>query len=60
MAFANPRGFDLSDDPDLDGLDQGNGMTGYEDEDEDLYFDDGIILDNPVYKSSPNGADANG
>lgn len=58
--LANPRGLDLSDDSDLDELDQGNGMAGYEDEDDDLYFDDGIILDDPVYQSPPDEANPNG
>lgn len=49
--IANPRGYDLSDDSDLDFLEE-DGMAGYEDEEDDMYFDDGIIMDNQ-YQTAP-------
>ncbi|CAZ86170.1 unnamed protein product [Tuber melanosporum] len=50
----NPRGLDLSGDSDFDELEQGNGMAGYEDDDDDLYFDDGFILGDPPIQGSVN------
>ncbi|CUS12382.1 unnamed protein product [Tuber aestivum] len=55
--LGNPRGLDLSDDSDFDELEQGDGMVGYEDDDDDLYFDDGIILDDPLFQGSVNNPD---
>lgn len=48
--IGNPRGYDLDEDSDLDFLEEkdgnfGNGIEGYEDEEDDMYFDDGIIMD---------------
>jgi hypothetical protein len=38
----------------LDFINEDNsGVAGYEDEDDDLYYDDGIINDHPVYQSPP-------
>lgn len=57
--IGNPRGYDLSDDSDLDFLEE-DGMAGYEDEEDDMYFDDGIIMDNayqsPQYLTAPETA----
>lgn len=54
--IGNPRGYDLSDDSDLDFLEE-DGMAGYEDEEDDMYFDDGMIMDNsfqtPRYLTAP-------
>ncbi|RPB04011.1 hypothetical protein L873DRAFT_1667844 [Choiromyces venosus 120613-1] len=52
--LGNPRGLDLSDDSDFDELEQGNEMAGYEDDDDDLYFDDGIILEDPTFQGPVN------
>jgi len=52
--LGNPRGLDLNSDSDFDELEQGDGIAGYEDDDDDLYFDDGNILDNPTVQSSVN------
>jgi hypothetical protein len=40
--LANPRGYDLSDDSDLDFLEDEQELAGYEDDD-DMYFTDGLI-----------------
>jgi len=42
--LANPRGLDFSDD-DLDFIDDEQELAGYEDDDDDLYYDDGIITE---------------
>ncbi|PUU76877.1 hypothetical protein B9Z19DRAFT_1087430, partial [Tuber borchii] len=39
---------------DGDGTTTGDGIAGYGDDDDDLYFDDGIILNNPTAQSSAN------
>ncbi|KAF8533073.1 hypothetical protein BDD12DRAFT_900517 [Trichophaea hybrida] len=40
--LANPRGLDFSDN-DLDFIDDEQELAGYEDDDDDMYFDDGVI-----------------
>jgi len=52
--LGNPRGLDLNSDSDFDELEQGDGMAGYEDDYDDLYFDDGIILHDPTIQPSAN------
>lgn len=53
--IANPRNLDLSDD-DLDFIHEDSGLTGYENEgdDDDMYFDDGIIS-RVLPQDHPNG-----
>jgi len=55
--LGNPRGLDLDSDSDFDELEQGDGIAGYEDDDDDLYFDDGIILHDPTIQPSANNPD---
>lgn len=55
--IANPRGYDLSDDSDLDFLEE-DGMAGYEDEEDDMYFDDGIIMENSYHTAPETGTDS--
>ncbi|KAL7268064.1 hypothetical protein RUND412_009327 [Rhizina undulata] len=55
--IGNPRGLELED-QEFDFIQEDNGIAGYEDEDDDLYFDDGIILDNPQYHSPPEEVDS--